>query len=93
MSEYIERDAVLKLAEDGYLAEFATDYARARKRIERISAADVQPVRRGRWTEEALASTAGGTYKVVRCSECMSQFPMYKTRYCPECGAKMEEAP
>ncbi len=44
----------------------------------------------GRWIHERLASTNGGTYAVVRCSVCKSQFPMWETNYCPNCGARME---
>ena len=43
----------------------------------------------GRWISEHLASTSGGSYAVVRCSVCKAQFPMYKTNYCPNCGARM----
>lgn len=58
----------------------------------RIPAADVRPVRMGKWNKEHLASTSGGTYPVVRCSVCRAQFPMYETPYCPNCGAEMEES-
>ena len=44
----------------------------------------------GRWTKEALASTSGGTYDVVRCSVCQYQIPLWKTNYCPNCGVKMD---
>lgn len=54
-------------------------------------AADVQPVRRGRWIR-----TGEDGY----CSICNCDMPMYKedwewryleTPYCPNCGARMEE--
>ena len=45
-------------------------------------AADVAPVRRGKWTDEPL-----GLY----CSECGHPIDFHeKTPFCPMCGAKME---
>lgn len=43
------------------------------------------------WIHEHLPSTSGGSYPVIRCSECKSQFPMWETKYCPDCGAKMDK--
>ena len=45
---------------------------------------------KGKWKHEHLCSTSGGTYEVVRCSECAWQYPMWETKYCPNCGAEME---
>ena len=45
---------------------------------------------KGKWKHEHLCSTSGGTYEVVRCSECAWQYPMTATNYCPHCGAEME---
>lgn len=59
--------------------------------LDEVPAADVRPVVRGEWANEHLASTSGGTYAVIRCSVCKSQFPLYKTNYCPSCGADMRE--
>ena len=44
----------------------------------------------GKWSRENLVATVGGTYSVVRCSECKAQFPFWETNYCPNCGAQME---
>ena len=59
--------------------------------LETLPSADVAPVRHGRWTHERLPSTSGGSYAVVRCSACEYQYPMAETRYCPNCGAKMDD--
>lgn len=48
-------------------------------------------VRHGRWKKDYLCSTNGGTYSVIRCSECDFQFPMTVTNYCPHCGAIMDK--
>lgn len=50
----------------------------------------IDHVRHGKWNHERMLSTSGGTYAVIRCSECMSQYPMWETNYCPNCGAKMD---
>ena len=51
-----------------------------------------QPERKkGKWIHEYLASTAGGSYPVVRCSECQGTIPLaIEYHYCPICGALME---
>ena len=81
--EYIEREAALaqtheiNIAEVGYRHRCIDPQA-----IREIPAADVAPVRRGKWTEEPL-----GFY----CSECGHPIDFHeKTTYCPMCGAKME---
>lgn len=43
----------------------------------------------GKWSRENLVATVGGTYSVVRCSECKAQFPFWETKFCPNCGADM----
>ena len=84
MTEYIEREAALmKLMQDG----------RSAKNLQSISdmpAADVAPVRHGRWEE---ASDGDG----IVCPFCRTDFCtiIYDTEYfnyCPNCGAKMDES-
>ena len=60
--------------------------------INSIPAADVREVKRGKWTLGHLPSTSGGSYAVVQCSECNSQFPIWRTNYCPNCGADMRDS-
>ena len=83
MAEYINREAALmKLMQDGCSA----------KNLQSISdmpAADVAPVRHGRWEE---ASDGDG----IVCPFCRTDFCtiIYDTEhfnYCPNCGAKMYE--
>ena len=89
MPEYIEREAAIKeLMNDtpeqvGYSRENAADCIRY------IDAADVAPVRHGRWEE---ASDGDG----IVCPFCRTDFCtiIYDTEcfnYCPNCGAKMDE--
>ena len=104
MAEYIERDAVLSLAKDiCVLTKWDSEY---RHRsidpgdVREIPAADVAPVRHGRWIWDKDGMDWGiGAW---RCSECKAMSPMWwnadKTspmhksghRYCPNCGAHMD---
>lgn len=54
---------------------------------------DIQVVKHAHWIHERLASTNGGSYAVIRCSNCLWQYPMEETKYCPNCGAKMDDTP
>ena len=83
MAEYIEREKALASIrhEDPYFS-----YA-----IERIPAADVRPVVRGKWEE-----ASDGDGKV--CSVCGEDFcdmvlgcNVHEWNFCPNCGADMRE--
>lgn len=79
MAEYIER---------GYLlAEYDRQHqgppGKARELIANAPAADVAPVRHGRWIPYSVKDC------LYICSECHG-LPKDKTRYCPNCGARMD---
>lgn len=74
--EYISREEIL--AE--YDRQHKGPAGGARKIMETWPAADVAPVRRGKWEDG---------YSVVFCSVCGEQSE-WRTPYCPMCGAKME---
>ena len=88
MTDYIKREDALKVVDD--IVCDADDAERTCDRIIDLPSADVAPVRHGRWKKDYLCSTNGGTYSVIRCSECDFQFPITVTNYCPNCGAKMD---
>lgn len=79
MAEYIEREA-LRDAIDCVKAE---------------PAADVVEVRHGRWIPEICESISKRNrlieYKVYSCSLCGRSNGRVKKRYCPNCGARMDE--
>lgn len=94
MDEYIEREAVLEKNHGGVV--YVDD-------IEKIPAADVAPVRHGRWMfgkdlPENWGKLFNNRYHLY-CSECKEQAhnksedndPSFDidTPYCPWCGAKM----
>ena len=93
MTEYINREAALALVkpdapEDEKAAvTIATAKKLVRSIVRRTPAADVAPVRHGRWL-------CGDYYDIGDvCSECDwdSQMTHPSYRYCPNCGAKMDK--
>lgn len=96
MTDYINRDDALSyLRELLPLGDAVTiDPAEEIKIVESIPAADVEPVRRGRWVDALVRDW--------RCSECGSKVPEAirfdgycctdKLNFCPHCGAEMEGA-
>lgn len=88
MTEYIEREAVLKEVEPEYRPFLA-------QRINAIPAADVRPVKHARWIDMGdfiLCSSCNAT----RLFELESHYGKAKrlgvrTNYCPNCGVDMRE--
>ena len=84
MAEYIEREEIM----NRLFTEYATDSkADVFELIRSIPAADVQPVKRGRWE-----LTNNPSFK--KCSECGAWWGRdiidnIFTNYCPKCGADM----
>ena len=90
MSDLISRQAVLEEIDRvsrKYSASFFKGLSIAADIVAKQPSAE-RP--KGKWKHEHLCSTSGGTYEVVRCSECAWQYPMTATNYCPHCGAEME---
>jgi rubrerythrin len=86
MSEYIDRESLIN-----HLNQSAAEYySRAVERvIELEPAADVAPVRRGRWLDVDCFDI--GFWQCSYCgflSEAIAAPKLYK--YCPNCGAKLE---
>ena len=88
MAEYIERQSVLakKFNLESRLHEPIPIVLASE--IERLPAADVRPVVRGRWKRVDPRSTV----VTFRCSECNYYAHMNATNFCPNCGADMREA-
>lgn len=60
--------------------------------LQNIPAADVEPVRHGRWKRIQWVKDEDwqeGGYWILRCSECVMPYHN-PTPYCPHCGAKMQ---
>lgn len=81
MAEYLEREtAVMRLMQDGCSAKNIQS-------IMELPAADVAPVRHGRWDIMANTKTRH------MCSSCGWDVPEYGKfySYCPNCGAHMKK--
>lgn len=72
--------------------EFADGVRTALHFIKKIPAADVQEVKHGKWGSCSYGTEFWGdaTPKYYICSDCHMINGLY-TRYCPWCGAKMDE--
>ena len=87
MDEYIKREAVIDLITRRYEnPEICT------QEINSIPAADVAPVVHGRWEQDA-----DGDWYCTNCDEVVAicesgRERTYRKPYCPNCGAKREDA-
>ena len=90
MAEYIEREAAVKVAEKYGLANGSalgrhTGLADCiASEIADIPAADVAPVRQGRWV-----CVDTDTEQFFLCNRCKKQ-EYWESNYCPNCGCRME---
>lgn len=107
MSDYIEREAVLAICEKEYqerlkMADWCGDTVawNIAADVSALPAADVAPVRRGRWEEVDWVEPDGHGFGTIRtpkaglqCSQCSNVFKkelLWKENYCPNCGARMD---
>jgi hypothetical protein len=101
MNDYISRDNVLRkfIEGDGHDDDrFTEGYNFAvqehREEVKKIPAADVQPVKRGRWIgiyeyceKNGYVPSGMGIY--YWCSEC-DKAEQKTSNFCPNCGARMD---
>lgn len=94
MSEYIDREDVLKILSEKNAAWDAY------QKVQALPAADVRPVVRGRWEPVMAHFTSGRTEQAweeayapeYTCSKCGFELIAYgEKNYCPNCGADMRE--
>ena len=86
MTDFIEREAAIKLFNFAVLdclgMEPTIRAGDIIKALESIPAADVRPVKRGKWVDEPIKGVK------YHCSVCQGRFK-YTWHYCPNCGADM----
>ena len=100
--EYISRDVALRQLNATCLATDCDNYNGVRCRacayadamdfIEAIPAADVQPVKHGRWIDHKKFERKNCNV-CIECSVCNTWFGhdcIPKTKFCPNCGARMD---
>ena len=80
MAEYIDREKLLRDINHYHLSD-----GKFQHWVEVQQAADVAPVRHGRWEEYLIPN-------ILCCSNCdWGIDPLCKSPYCPNCGADMRE--
>ena len=100
MAEYIEREALevelnhrlnFLMDENGEYDHYTSGFDEAVTRVENFPAADVAPVRHGRWDgDNCTVCKLPWNYNMTQDADDWGYFdPM--PDYCPNCGAKMDE--
>lgn len=94
--DYILRGDALMAIQECFDKELEFSYDNAQScmnRIKAIPAADMEPVRHGRWKKSYADHEAFGVRPFFRyCSEC-HEATVHQYNYCPYCGAKMGAEP
>ena len=90
MAEYIEREMTIRAVLNDYPEQVGYSREDAADCIRYMDAADVAPVRHGRWIDD---------HDYLKCPECgvmvkwdFTFFDIGDWNYCPNCGAKIDEA-
>lgn len=89
MAKYIDANSFLEYEENRcknsppLIGTCSFDNADLREELVNFPAADVEPVRHGYWGEY--------TSWMVVCSLCGKHTAKHNFKYCPNCGAKMDE--
>ena len=85
MAEYIKKEAAIRALLNDALEQVSYSREDAADCIRYMDAADVAPVRHGRWLP--FHSTAAGD--IQYCSACEIGCT-WKPNYCPNCGCRMD---
>ena len=88
MNEYIERKRAIVDACNA-LELYPSEYAQLEDALNRTPAADVAPVRYGRWKVIGQVCIDGEYEDTLRCTNCGMKHDR-KSRYCENCGARMD---
>ena len=95
MSDYISREALINKLRSDPLFDLVERY-NVTGVINSIPAADVRPVKRGKWINDhnGKYSSSGGNYFCSACKDpSLRAFGKpAKTNFCPNCGADMRNA-
>ena len=85
MTDYIDRKAAIDAVLDVYydIPDIDLIGEKFEAAILNIQAADVAPVRHGRWVYYSTT--------MQECSNCQRHTARHKFKYCPHCGAIMED--
>ena len=90
MDEYIKKEDIEQKIQDGLnKLVLGHDAIEVLGMIYEMPAADVAPVRHGRWIEHKHFHHDHYIDSTYECSECKVEEPL-TSDYCPHCGAKMD---
>lgn len=87
MPSYIEADALLMELNDTDIFDTYNDYSMVFDTIDNFPAADVAPVKHGRWVKEKRDVLIH--WYCSACRECYF-LDVPNAKYCPHCGCKMD---
>lgn len=92
MAEHIKRETVINHLDACMDTIWKPEIVALKCFVEGIPAADVAPVRHGRWVHDGQRVRCGVDW--WHCSNCgsLASGVEIKFRYCPHCGAKMDGA-
>ena len=84
----IDADALMNLYAEN---EFSSDMGDAMEMLDHFPTVDAVPVRHGKWIHEVRYTIDSlHSYQQYRCSECGMTY-ITNTKYCPNCGARMDK--
>ena len=94
MAEYIKRETVINHLDACMDTIWKPEIAALKCFVEGIPAADVAPVRHGKWVHSRYENCSE-QFEMVKCSCCGREayamaFYVRGGNYCPNCGAKMD---
>ena len=94
MAEYIKRETVINHLDACMDTIWKPEIAALKCFVEGIPAADVAPVRHGKWVHSRYENCSE-QFEMVKCSCCGREayamaFYVRDGNYCPNCGAKMD---
>ena len=91
MAEYIKREAAIRALLNDAPEQVSYSREDAVNCIRYMDAADVAPVRHGRWVDAYPDIEPNPMFMYGICSECGFEQGISKyLNYCPNCGAKMD---
>ncbi len=91
MSRYVDVEPLDVVGTKGVNKDYVDGMAYVLDLLDNLPAADVEPVRHGRWDNMFDGKFTGGAYW-YRCSNCGRIVPDVRNggwNYCPDCGARM----
>lgn len=90
MTDYIKREDAIKIINSGISTDTDADKRYVNGLFRAIRPADVAPVRHGIWLEHYKSDAPPTLKERWICSWCGDVQTYGETRYCPNCGARMD---